>query len=105
MPWPESMTGRAGVAAKLVGYADGFTWPARLRSSDRCRRRCASQLYLLKEADQFCLFQKRKDRAMNDVSKTPRLRGKHVVVIGGSRGLAVCRRERSRCPSSLLVDL
>jgi hypothetical protein len=48
---------------------------------------------LRKEADQFRLFQKRKDRAMNDVRKTPRLRGKHVVVIGGSRGLAVCRRE------------
>ena len=32
---------------------------------------------------------------MNDVSKTPRLRGKHVVVIGDSRGLAVCRREVS----------
>ena len=41
MPWPESMTGHAGVAAKLVGYADGFPLPARLRSSDRCRRRCA----------------------------------------------------------------
>ena len=24
MPWTESMTGRADVAAKLVGYADGF---------------------------------------------------------------------------------
>ena len=24
MPWTESMTGRADVVAKLVGYADGF---------------------------------------------------------------------------------
>jgi len=44
-------------------------------------------LYLLKEAEQFCLFQKRKDRAMNELRKTQRLRGKNVVVIGGSRGL------------------
>src|SRR6266567_3658256 len=53
----------------------------------------------------------RKDRAMNELMKTQRLRGKNVVVIGGSRGLgrtivatthaegaqvlAVARREQS----------
>src|SRR5260370_33516508 len=43
--------------------------------------------YLRKEAEQFCLFQKRKRRAMNELRKTQRLRGKNDVIIGGSRGL------------------
>src|SRR5258708_16259961 len=67
--------------------------------------------YLRKEAEQFCLFQKRKGRAMNELRKTQRLRGKNEVIIGGTRGLgktivaathaegaqvlAVARREQS----------